>query len=187
MSEVIARPRDAARTRARILEAAYLAFSEYGYARTGFREIAQGAQVASSLILRNFGNKANLFEEALVHGIWRDSLFTREKQGFGRHMAQMIAHDTDTKLTVMTVLAVADPESQDAVTRVAKRHILGPLAEWLGPPHAEERAQALFALMTGYTIQRRLLGGAAMPDATVEWLALQLQDVVDGAANASLA
>jgi AcrR family transcriptional regulator len=186
MDAVITRPRDAAKTRARILEAAYLAFSDGGYGRTGIREIADAAEVASSLILRYFGNKAKLFEEALAYGIHRDSLFTYDKPGFGQWMARMIADNADTRLTAMTVLAVADPESNEAVTRVARHHIIAPLAEWLGGADADARAQALFALMTGYTIQRRLLGGAAMPKVTVDWLARQLQQVVDGEACAPI-
>ena len=70
--------RNASRTRARILDAAYNAFAAHGYSQTGIREIAEQADVASSLILRYFGNKISLFEHALIHGIYQDSIFTRD-------------------------------------------------------------------------------------------------------------
>ena len=173
------RKRNAVQTRARILVAAYDCFSGQGYARTGIREIAGRAGVASSLILRYFGNKANLFEESLVHAMYAEALFVRDKAGFGREMARLISEASDTRLTAMTVLAIADAEAQAVARRVTARHIIAPLAEWLGPPDAEARAVAMFALMTGFTMQLRLIEGGRVPAATVAWLARALQDIVD--------
>ena len=174
------RKRDAVATRARILAAAYELFSGQGYARTGMREIAALAEVAPSLVARYFVTKAALFEESLVHAIHAEALFVREKPGFGRRMARLIHEANDTRLTAMTVLAIADAEAQAVAQRVAARHIIAPLAEWLGPPDAHARAVAMFALMTGFTMQLRLAERGRVPPATVRWLAATLQDIVDG-------
>lgn len=173
------RKRNAVATRARILVAAYGCFAEHGYTRAGIREVAAEAGVASSLVLRYFGNKLGLFEESLVHAIYAEALFTREKPGFGRRMARLIAEANDTRLTAMTVLAIADPEAQAVARRITARHIIAPLAEWLGGPDAEARAVAMFALMTGFTMQLRLLEGGKVPAATVAWLGKALQDIVE--------
>ncbi|MET0586926.1 MAG: TetR family transcriptional regulator [Novosphingobium sp.] len=171
--------RNAAKTRARILSAAFDAFAEHGYRNTGIRDVAERADVASSLILRYFGTKANLFHDALIFGIWKDSLFTRDKRKFGEQMARLIANDSDANLTAMMVLAIADPESREVASKVLKRHVLEPLAEWLGPPNAMSRAMDMYGLMSGFTIQIRMLDKGKVPPASVRWLAKAMQDIVD--------
>jgi AcrR family transcriptional regulator len=49
-----------------ILGAARASFEERGYARSTTRDIAARADVAETLLFRNFGSKANLFAEAVL-------------------------------------------------------------------------------------------------------------------------
>ncbi len=173
------RRRDPVKTRGRILSAAYETFACHGYANTGIREIAEKADVASSLILRYFGTKANLFHDALIFGIWKDSLFIRDKRKFGEQMAKMIVNDGDTNLTALMMLAIADPESREVARKVLKRHVLEPLAEWLGPPNADARAMDMYGLMSGFTVQIRMMDKGKIPAASVRWLAKTMQEIVD--------
>lgn len=173
------RRRNAPRTRARILAAAFDCFAEHGYAKTGTREIAGKAAVSSSLIGRYFGTKANLFEEALIHGIYTNSAFVRDKKNFGERMAKIVVSDSNPMLSAMTVLAIADPESKAIARKVSRRHIVEPLAEWLGPPDAESRALNMLTLLNGFTIQTRHLTAGKVPPGSVQWLAQALQDIVD--------
>jgi AcrR family transcriptional regulator len=174
------RKRNAAQTRERILVVAYEAFAEHGYGSTGIREIAQRAQVASSLVLRYFGSKASLFHDAILFGIAKESMFVRDKAKFGALMAKMMAESGQTNLTAMMVLAIADPEAQDIARKALKRHVLAPLAEWLGPPHADARALTLYGIMSGFTIQMRMHDEGSVPPAAIKSLAKAMQDVVDG-------
>lgn len=48
-------------TKARILEAARTTFANLGYERTTVRNVAQRAEIHSSLVMRYFGSKENLF------------------------------------------------------------------------------------------------------------------------------
>ncbi len=171
--------RNAAKTRARILAAALEAFAEHGYARTGIREIARRGDVASSLLVRYFGTKSALFEEALTHAIYTNSVFTQNRGQFGEHMARMIANEGDIQLTRMMVLAIADPESLAIAQKISRRHVTEPLAEWLGPPHAHARALQMLTLFTGFSIQVHQLADGETPAASVKWLARALQDIVD--------
>ena len=59
------RKRDAAATRAGILEAAKGQFARLGYDRTGLRDIAAEAGVDAALINRYFGGKEGLFTASL--------------------------------------------------------------------------------------------------------------------------
>jgi AcrR family transcriptional regulator len=171
--------RNAAKTRARILAAALDAFADHGYAKTGIREIAARAGVASSLLVRYFSTKANLFEEALTHAIYANSVFTRDRRAFGERMAQMIVAAEENQLTAMMVLAIADPDSKAIAQKVSKRHVIDPLAEWLGPPHAHARALEMLTLFTGFAVQMQHIAVGPIPLDAVKWLARSLQDIVD--------
>jgi AcrR family transcriptional regulator len=173
--------RDAIRTKARILVAAHAVFAEQGYARAGLREIAQRAEVAPSLLIRHFRTKAELFEAALADTIARNSLFTFDKADFGATMARLMLERSNVDITAMLVLALGDPESQEAIERVTRTRIIAPLADWLGPPDAFGRALSLFSLMTGFTVLARSLGQAAIPEPSLHWLAVSLQAIVDAA------
>jgi AcrR family transcriptional regulator len=167
-------------TRTRILNAAADTFTRFGYAKAGLRGIGQRAGVAPSLVSRYYGTKAALFEEALIHVLRTNSVFTWRKAGFGETMARLISERSNTNITIMLVTALADPEAKDIARRVSREHMIRPLTDWLGPPHAEERAMNLFAVMTGFVIQMHGLYAAPMPEQSLDWLARNLQTIVDG-------
>jgi AcrR family transcriptional regulator len=178
--EIARRPRrNAAQTKDRILVAAQQAFSHAGYARAGLREIAAEAGVTSSLVVRYFASKSGLFEAALIWTIDRYSFFSWEKDGFGEAMTRLLVEKDSIDIAVMLVLGLADPEAQAVVNRVSRTHMLSPLVTWLGPPHAVERAESLFALLTGYVIRGRGIGEREISPAAASWLAGILQAIVD--------
>lgn len=172
-------------TRARILAAAAHVFTGSGYAKAGLREIGMEAGVAPSLVSRYFGTKSALFEEALIHVLRTNSVFTWQKRGFGEAMARLIPERSNTNITAMLVLALADPEAREIARRVSREHMIQPLVDWLGPPHALERAMDLFALMTGFVIQMDGLYPAPIPEHSLRWLAGALQAIVDESEGAS--
>src|SRR5579864_1021990 len=174
------RRRNLEQTRTRILAAAGEIFAASGYSKASLREIAERAGVAPSLVSRYFGTKAALFEEALIHVLRANSVFTWQKAGFGEAMARLIPAQSNTSITVMLVLALADPEAKDIARRVSREHMIQPLVDWLGPPQALERAMDLFALMTGFVIQMDGLYPAQIPEYSLRWLAQSLQSIVDG-------
>ena len=173
------RRRNATQTRARILAAAQDAFAERGYASVGIREIAGVAGVASSLLMRYFGSKAALYEEALVDALYHRGLFIQDKEGFGGTMARLMVSESDTAVIGMVVLAAGDPEARAITQRVAQQHIIEGLATWLGPPDAHARAVAMLSLMTGFSIYMHQLNAKPAPPKLVQWLAGTLQDLVD--------
>ncbi|PLK26713.1 TetR/AcrR family transcriptional regulator [Novosphingobium sp. TH158] len=167
-------------TKTRILSAAGEVFTRSGYANAGLREIGELAAVAPSLVSRYYGTKAALFEEALIHVLRTNSVFTRKKEDFGEAMARLISEQSNTEITIMLVTALADPEARDIVRRVSREQMILPLADWLGPPFAKERAMNLFALTTGFVIQMQGLYPGPMPEHSLRWLAQSLQAIVDG-------
>lgn len=173
------KPRDAEKTKARILTSSFKLFSERGYAKTGTRDVAELAGVAQSLIAKHFGNKANLFEQSLIQGIYNNSLFVEDKLAFGEKMAKLVVSKSNPQLPAMVVLAIADPQAMAIAQKVSQSHIVEPLAKWIGPPNANARALNMLTLLNGFTIQMRYLGPGKAAPASVKWLAQALQDIVD--------
>lgn len=65
ISSAPARRRDAAATRAELLDAARTCFAEHGYAATTLRQVAAAVGVNPALVIRYFGGKEQLFLEVL--------------------------------------------------------------------------------------------------------------------------
>lgn len=176
-------PRDAAKTRARILEAAQVVFSERGYSQAGFREIAERAGVASSLIVKYFGAKANLFDEALQAAFAEYPMHQEIKPQFGRLLVDSVL-DPERKIVApaMIALSLGDDEARAIAARVAREHIMGEVAEWLGPPEARPRAMSILMLSMGFAIFSRYLQAEPSPevrDASAAWVADTLQALVE--------
>lgn len=174
------RRRDAAQTKARILAAAVEIFSASGYARTGLRDIAARAGVASSLLVRHFGTKPALFEAALLDTIRANSVFSWDKQDFGETMVRLIRSKSSNAITTMLVHGLSDPQAHDIAARVWREQIIAPLAQWLGEPDATGRAQNLYALMAGFTLLPRAMGDEPASAAALAWQASAMQAIVDG-------
>lgn len=176
-------PRDAARTKARILEAAQVVFSERGYSQAGFREIAQHAQVASSLIVKYYGGKARLFDEALQAAFAEYPMSDTIKPGFGRLLVDSV-QDPTRKIVApaMVALSLGDDEAREIAARVARDHIVGVVAEWLGPPEKRARAVDIMMLSMGFAIFSRYLQVEPSPEvreASAAWVAETLQRLVE--------
>lgn len=173
------RRRNLEETQRRILTAAAETFSRSGYAKAGLREIAGNAGVAPSLVSKYFGTKAALFEKALIHVMRTNSVFTWKKEGFGETMARLVLERSNTNITIMLVLALADPKASKIAQRVSREYMIQPLVDWLGPPHAQERAMDMFSLLTGFAIQMNGLNPSPIPEHSLQWLARSLQEIVD--------
>ncbi|TCM20489.1 TetR family transcriptional regulator [Novosphingobium sp. PhB165] len=176
---VVPKRRNLAATQERIVAVAAATFARLGYAQASLRDIAERADVAPSLISKYFGTKARLFEHALMHVVRANTVFSQEKAGFGEAMARLIPDRSNADITVMLVLALAHPESREVAMRVSRREMIEPLMEWLGPPHAAERAMDMFALLSGFAIQMQGLHEGPIPEHSLRWLAQSLQAIVD--------
>lgn len=178
--------RDAAATKERILAAATKCFSELGYAKTGIREVAAAAGVSYTLVGRYFGSKAGLLEAALIDTLRIELILDVDRAAFGRHLAtSTLAALEGQKASSMTVLAAADLTARDIATRAMKHLIVKPLAAWIGPPDAHERAVAIIMLGSGFMTHAQLLPLLGSPEAlgpehpAVEWFANAVQRIVD--------
>jgi AcrR family transcriptional regulator len=178
------KPRNAPKTKARILVAAQEAFAEAGYAQAGTREIAARAGITSPLLLRYFGSKAGLFEAALIETMRVGSLFEGDRSRFGEQLtALFLDTELDFKAPSMIALSTGHPDARDIAARAADEHVVEPLAKWLGPPDARTRALEIVMVAMGFVLCTRqfplLPARKGIDKQVAQWLAQTLQAIVD--------
>lgn len=176
-------PRNGDETRARIIASAQQVFAVKGYTQGNLREIARGAEVAVSLVIKYFSTKAKLFHLALEQAIIDPQVFQADRANFGRNLiAAMQDRDFRALPPAMIALSIGDEEARDIVVKVAREHILEPMAEWLGEPDGAARADYILMLTTGFLLFGRHADitrphGAAA--STADYLAKALQAAVE--------
>jgi AcrR family transcriptional regulator len=183
------RPRDAARTRQTLLEAARRRFAEDGYAATTVRDIADDAGVNVALISRYFSSKEGLFEACLAAA--DDEMRRTVGDVPIDRVAEVIAHQV-TGLgpgvlpnQLVLLLRSSGDERADRIRLGALRvscERLAALAGWHpGHPDADRlmlRAQVVLAASVGISVLRSTTGLVPLADATEDDLAGPLGEVI---------
>jgi AcrR family transcriptional regulator len=181
------RRRDAVATRAGILEAAKVAFTQHGYDGVGVRDIAARAGVDPALINRYFGHKQTLFAEVMAGALDLAPFLTKDRAGFGRRLAEAFVTtrfkpDAFRPMLVM-MRSAASPEAAAVLRQILDEGLAKPLAVWRGGADAEARAGLILAQLTGFFTLRTVLGvnslGQASDEALVRQLAPAVQRYVD--------
>lgn len=159
------RKRDAAATRAAILEAAKTQFAMLGYDRAVLRDIAGEAGVDVSLVKRYFGGKEALFLEALRASFGSDGLRDWNRATFAREIAEGLAgspHDDAGRTDRFQFLlrAAASPTTATMLNLIVQDRFLGPIRDWLGGADRDARARVLAAVYIGLLVERLIRGEA---------------------------
>jgi AcrR family transcriptional regulator len=183
-----ARPRNAAATRAALLEAARTLFARDGYDDVGMRDIARQVGVDAAMASRYFGSKEDLFIEALgACGDDSRSLTDGERSDFGRRIAHQLVYEPQEcdKLHGLLIMLRANGSAKAAqmVQRTIIEDFLRPFEEWVGGEKAVVRARLATSLVMGFALSRSLLGDLRLDEADkaamFERLAELLQRCVD--------
>jgi TetR/AcrR family transcriptional repressor of mexJK operon len=183
------RPRGRIDKRQAILEAASAVFSREGYARAGVDVIAAVAGVAKPTVYNHFGDKANLFREAIAADADR-ALATHlaaleplqdsgadlraRLEDVGHHM--LVCHCDERSVALRRLLhaeltrfpelmdvvrgRAADPVTEALADKLARLSLAGRLRR-LDPAEAAEQ---FIALLTGPIEARSRLGTRQVPD-----------------------
>ena len=159
------RKRDAAATRAAILEAARAQFARLGYDRAGLRDIAAEAGADVALIKRYFGGKEGLFTEALKASVRADPLRDWDHADFPREVATIMADapGADAGRTdnfQFLLRAATSPTTAPLLNVAVQERFLGPIRDWLGGDDARGRARVLAAAFIGFLVERLIRGEA---------------------------
>ena len=173
-------------TKARILDAAQIAFADKGYARAVVRDIAEIADVAPSLIIHYFGTKEALFEAAFARALDMTAILSPAREAFGAHAVSLLSEShTDTvRSSAMLAQSVGDPQAREAMVRLMEERVIQPTADFLASPHAYPRAQLIAMLTLGFTAFRILVplgapGSEADEQFVRDWMRDALQRLAD--------
>lgn len=153
------RVRNAAITRAAILEAARKRFAREGYDGASLREIASDAGVDAALISRYFGSKDELFSEVVMLACQPDpDLFGGDPATFGERMAKAAFEEKrdDAKLDMFLImlLSASSPKASEIVRRCSRDQFYQSFEEWLGGPDVDIRTRLAASLMMGMSLSR---------------------------------
>ncbi|WP_327695464.1 TetR/AcrR family transcriptional regulator [Streptomyces sp. NBC_00459] len=170
------------RTKAAILRAARERFAAQGYERTTIRGVAADADIDPSMVMRYFGNKAQLFDTALaidlrlpdLTGVAADEL----ARVLVRHFLDRWEGDpADEALLVLLRSAVTNEHAAARMHEIFATQVAPTLAAALGPETARRRAGLVSAQLLGLGLSRYLL---RLPAVT----ALTREEIEDGLAPA---
>ena len=181
------RQRNAAATRAAILQSARQAFAKAGYAGAGVREIARGAGVTAMLVNRYFGSKERLFAEAVAESMARTSVLAPQIASAGisgKALAAALVGITKADNAPLEgfqiMLRSAASESAARIGREQiERHHQKRIAAALPGSLAEQRAGVMLSLIVGFQLMRQMLELRALAKADARMLVKVLAPIFD--------
>lgn len=153
------------RTRRQILEAARAVFGDVGYERATIRGIASAANVDKSSIVKYFGTKQKLFEEAVIWTIPIGDVVSKDSsqtaENLARGMLAAWAADPDSPMAVLLRASMTSDEAAEILRTHITSHAISAIATTIDAPDARLRAALIGAMLMGIASQRYLL---RMPD-----------------------
>jgi AcrR family transcriptional regulator len=169
------RPRDSSATRRSLLAAARELFATDGYDGTTVRAIAERAGVNQALLFRHFGNKEQLFAEA-VAGQALDVLHDGPPQEvLRRTLEAMLATGPDDSAESTLFFAALRSQGNTEAARTVRAQLreayggaLAALVATDDPADAELRADLTLAWLLGIALLRRVIHSDALTAAEPE-------------------
>lgn len=152
------RTRNAAATRAAILEAACSRFALEGYDGASLRDLASDAGVDAALVCRYFGSKEDLFAEVLASCAPPNDLLEGDIAQFGERVARMLVTEprNHSKLDHLLIIlrSASSPRAAEIIRRNSRESFYGPLEAWIGEPDAAVKARAVAGVLMGFAVAR---------------------------------
>jgi AcrR family transcriptional regulator len=163
----VSRPRDAAATKAALLDAATKLFGERGFDRTTVRDIANLAGVNQALLFRYYGSKDALFATVLA---------TRSRELIEDSPAEHLLRTVLLRMLEETprredhpLYAVLRSSHHDSAAEVVRRQLgeeyTRALASLTDAEDAELRADLVLAWVVGIGVLRTVFGKQPLADA----------------------
>lgn len=181
------RKRNAAATRAAILESARREFARSGYSGAGVRDIAQGAGVTAMLVNRYFGSKEQLFAEAVAESMVTTSVLGPEimkPDASGDAIAAVLVGITkagDMPLEGFQIMlrSLASGRAAEIGRDLIERHHLKNIAAALPGELAPQRAAVMLSLIAGLQLMRQMMALSPLANANSKTLVSVLGPIFD--------
>ena len=150
------------RTRRRILQAARRTFAAVGYERATIRSIALAANADKSSVIKYFGSKQGLFQEAVHFDIPIDELTRSDSiasaESYLRSMLGSWAKDQDSPMSVLLRASMTSDDAAEMLREHMTNNSVNVIAKYMDHlPDARLRAGLFAAMMMGIASGRYLL------------------------------
>jgi AcrR family transcriptional regulator len=164
------RPRSSSQeTRARVLDAARVAFCHAGFDHVGLREIATRAGTDAAIVIRLFGSKEALFEEVAKDAFKLVPAFQASREALGAVIADFLLGpgeevDAPEEFDAFRFLlsSASSPVAAPIVSASLHGSFVVPLAAYLDGETASGRAALIVACVLGFTTMRFALMSPAL-------------------------
>ncbi|MEV0071979.1 MULTISPECIES: TetR/AcrR family transcriptional regulator [unclassified Amycolatopsis] len=155
-AESHARKRDAAATKAALLDAAEQLFAERGFDRTTVRDIAGRAGANQALLFRYFGSKEALFESVMARGGFAQLEATQPEHLFAETLRSLLKDDSERRdRSLETYLRSTGTDGAGAALRdQLGEEYARALASLTDEPDAALRADLALAWLLGIGLVR---------------------------------
>ena len=168
------RSRNAAQTRADILDAARRRFGSDGYQSTTLRAVAADVGIDPALIIRYFGTKQDLFAEAAEFTINLPDLTTLQHDEIADALLSRFfaVWEQDTTFIALLRAAMTSETAADTLRKVFATQV-GPVLAAVAPDHPAQRAGLVGSLVIGLATTRYVLANPAVAnlsrDELIHW------------------
>lgn len=188
LGDLVIRKRDAAATRAALLQAATARFAGETYDSVSLRTIAADAGVDVSLISRYFGGKEELFKAVLDNCPPPDELFVGEHKDFGERISRMLIEEPlrqdKPDIFLIMLRSASHPAAAETIRQSGEERFYGPFERWLGGENAAVRVRLAAGIIKGVVIDRHISDdfglGPEERERFRQRLAALLQAAIDG-------
>jgi AcrR family transcriptional regulator len=180
--------RNAAATRAAILQSAIRNFARSGYDGVGVREIAADAGVTAMMVNRYFGSKEQLFAEAVETSFTPPTVIAADSDALAHDAAAALVERTNPDADplepfLIMLRSASNPRAAEIVRDAIERHVGRRLARQLPEPGRQIRTETMLSVIAGILLMRRLVGthafNAASPDQLVNVLEAVFTAIVE--------
>ena len=176
------RPRNAAATRAAILNSAIRNFARAGYDGVGVREIAGDAGVTAMMVNRYFGSKEQLFAEAVEVSFTPPTVIAAESHSPARDAAIALVARTNPGADplepfLIMLRSVSNPRAVEIVRDGIERHVGQRLARQLPESGRYIRNEVMLSVIAGVLLMRRVIVTRALNEADPDQLEHVLEAV----------
>jgi len=171
------------RTKAAILAAARQRFAAHGYERTTIRGVASDAGIDPSMVMRYFGNKAQLFDAALAIDLRLPELTAVSADELPRTLVRHFltrweGDPADDALLVLLRSAVTNEHAAARMHDVFATQVAPALVAAVGPEIAARTAGLVSAQLLGLALTRYLLRLPAVTTLSVDQIESSLAPAI---------
>lgn len=153
--------RDSEASRARILDAAKIRFSQNSYDGVGVREIAADANLDPAMVLRYFGSKENLFREIASQAFEVEALLADGIEALPERAASLLMGEVDDDAwrsgydpLRLLLASIGSVTAGPILAEYLHRDFIAPLVKAIGGREARERGALVAAQIVGFALIR---------------------------------